>query len=89
MFKRLPCWARCDNIRIKMDISRRTVWDLSLIHIWFVWQDQQITSCMYDGGMFGATETSYPTPFYLEGRTVYVAEDLVDAIFSSDTAPGA
>lgn len=56
---------------------------------WFVWQDQHITSCMYDGGMFGATETSYPTPFYLEGRTVYVAEDLVDAIFSSDTAPGA
>lgn len=56
---------------------------------WFVWQDQQITSYMYDGGMFGATETSYPTPFYLKGRTVYVAEDLVDAIFSSDTAPGA
>lgn len=52
---------------------------------WFVWQDQQITSCMYDGGMFGATETSYPTPFYLEGRTVYIAEDLVDTLFSSGT----
>lgn len=52
---------------------------------WFVWQDQHITSCMYDGGMFGATETSYPTPFYLEGRTVYIAEDLVDTLFSSGT----
>ena len=56
---------------------------------WFVWQDQHITSCMYDGGMFGATETSYPTPFYLEGRTVYIAEDLVDTLFSSDADSGA
>ncbi len=56
---------------------------------WFIWQDQQITSHMYGGCMFGATETSYPTPFYLEGRTVYVAEDLVDTIFqpNSDTDP--
>lgn len=56
---------------------------------WFVWQDQQITSCMFGGCMFGASETSYPTPFYLEGQTVYVAEDLVDTIFQSNTDPGA
>ena len=29
---------------------------------WFFWQDQQITSHMYGGCMFGATETTYPTP---------------------------
>lgn len=55
---------------------------------WFVWQDGQITSYMYGGCMYGATETSYPTPFYLEGRRVYVAEDLVDTIFSPETDPG-
>lgn len=55
---------------------------------WFFWQDQQITSHMYGGCMFGATETAYPTPFYLEGRRVYVAQDLVDTIFSSDADPG-
>lgn len=55
---------------------------------WFVWQDGQITSYMCGGCMFGVSETSYPTPFYLEGRRVYIAEDLVDAIFSPDAAPG-
>ena len=54
---------------------------------WFVWQDQQITSYMYGGCMYGATETTYPTPFYLEGQRVYVAQDLIDTIFSSDTNP--
>lgn len=56
---------------------------------WFVWQDQQITSYMYGGCMSASTETACPTPFYLEGRRVYVAEDLIDTIFSSDTDPGA
>ena len=55
---------------------------------WFVWQDGQVTSYMCGGCMFGVSETSYPTPFYLEGRRVYIAEDLVDAIFSPDAAPG-
>lgn len=55
---------------------------------WFVWQNGQITSYMYGGCMYGSTETACPTPFCLEGRKVYVAQDLIDTIFPSATDPG-